>query len=192
MGKQTITIDVPKGKRAVWDEEKQQILFKNSNSFDDIKSFEDACKVLELMPYAVLCESFDEQEIAARKLKVIIEALNGEHKFNLFKDRAYFPSIQIVNTLGAVPTGYIATHKFIYDGNTYILVGGDVDSCVGLTGFHTGANVGYCQANAGLFACKDKYIATYVSLHFADLIFLACFGHLGEFKLIEIPKEKEE
>lgn len=199
MGKQTITIDVPKGKRAVWDEEKQQIIFKNSNSFDDIKSFEDACKVLELMPYAVLCESFDEQEIAARKLKVIIEALNGEHKFNLFKDRAYFPSIQIVNTLGAVPigkydetTGYIPTHKFTYDGNTYILLAGDFDSCVGLTGFHTGANVGYCQANAGLFACKDKYIATYVSFHFADLIFLACYGHLGEFKLIEIPKEEEE
>ena len=199
MGKQTITIDVPKGKRAVWDEEKQQIIFKNSNSFDDIKSFEDACKVLELMPYSVLCESFDEQEIAARKLKVIIEALNGEHKFNLFKDRVYFPSIQIVNTLGATPsgkydenTGYIATHKFRYDDNTYILLAGDVDSCVGLAGFHTGANVGYCQANTGLFACKDKYIATYVSLHFTDLIFLACFGHLGEFELIEIPKEKEE
>lgn len=200
MGKQTITIDVPKGKRAVWDEEKQQIIFKNSNSFDDIKSFEDACKVLDLMPYAVLCESFDEQEIAARKLKVIIEALNGEHKFNLFKDKVYFPNIQIVNTLGAVPsgkydetTGYIATHKFTYDGNTYILVGGDVDSSIsGLTGYHTGANVGYCQSDIGLFACKDKYIATYVSLHFADLIFLACFGHLGEFELIEIPKEKEE
>ena len=44
MGKQTITIDVPKGKRAVWDEEKQQIIFKNNNRFDDIKSFEDACK----------------------------------------------------------------------------------------------------------------------------------------------------
>ena len=199
MGKQTITIDVPTGKRAVWDEEKQQIIFKNNNSLDDIKSFEDACKVLELMPYAVLCESFDEQEIAARKLKVIIEALNGEHKFNLFKDKVYFPNIQIVNTLGAVPigkydetTGYIPTHKFTYDGNTYILLAGDFDSCTGLTGFYIGPNVGYCQANAGLFACKNKYIAAYVSFHFADLIFLACYGHLGEFELIEIPKEEEE
>lgn len=49
MGKQTITIDVPKGKRAVWDEEKQQIIFKNSNSFDDIKSFEDALKAFKRM-----------------------------------------------------------------------------------------------------------------------------------------------
>ena len=76
MGKQTITIDVPKGKRAVWDEEKQQIIFKNSNSFDDIKSFEDACKVLELMPYAVLCESFDEQENLKLLLRRLTESMS--------------------------------------------------------------------------------------------------------------------
>ena len=44
--------------------------------FNDIKTFEDACQTLDINPDAVCCDVDTSDEVAYKKLKVIVKAIN--------------------------------------------------------------------------------------------------------------------
>ena len=46
--------------------------------YKDIKTFEDACKALDIDPDAVCCDVDTSDEVAYKMLKVIIQAINQE------------------------------------------------------------------------------------------------------------------
>ena len=50
--------------------------FVPANIMDRVKSFDDACKVLSVRPSDVISSSDNKDEVAYKKLKVIIKALN--------------------------------------------------------------------------------------------------------------------
>ena len=140
-------------------------------------SFEDACKVLNLDPEATLEGCFDNQEVALRKLKVILKALNEGHKFDLVKGDVYYPWIRIVreDSMSSYRgSDYTRNHKVSYNGKTYFLVGGlaSYGSRDGLAYFFSSnGGVGGSTASIGLFSCKTREIAQYVSRNFSRLIF---------------------
>lgn len=191
MAQQTITINVPEGKKAVWDEAKHQIRFEEINILERVKSFEDACKVLNLDPEVILEGCFDNQEVALRKLKVILKALNEGHKFDLVKGDVFYPWIRIVreDSMSSYRgSDYTRNHKISYNGKTYFLVGGVASngSNAGLASFYSPYGVGYSNSNFGLLSCKTREIAQYVSRNFSRLIFEACYAHHEDYDIVDL------
>lgn len=191
MSQQTITINVPDGKKAIWDEAKHQIRFEEVNILERVKSFEDACKVLNLDPEATLEGCFDNQEVALRKLKVILKALNEGHKFDLIKGDVYYPWIRIVreDSMSSYRgSDYTRNHKVSYNGKTYFLVGSsaDIGAYDGLAFFYSYSGVGDSSADVGLFSCKTREIAQYVSRNFSRLIFEACYAHHEDYNIVDL------
>lgn len=191
MAQQTITINVPEGKKAVWDEAKHQIRFEEINILERVKSFEDACKVLNLDSEAILEGCFDNQEVALRKLKVILKALNEGHKFDLVKGAVFYPWIRIVredsisNYRGS---DYTRNYKISYNRKTYFLVGGlaACGSGGGLACFYSSGGIGLSDAHFGLLSCKTREIAQYVSRNFSRLIFEACYAHHEDYNIVDL------
>lgn len=69
--------------------------------------------------------------------------------------------------------------SFTLNGKRYFLVGGNAyGSYSGLGSFNSYDGVGSAAAYVGLFACKDRETALYVSSQFGDLIFQAIYGNL--------------
>ena len=191
MAQQIITINVPEGKKAIWDEAKHQIRFEEINILERVKSFEDACKVLNLDPEAILEGCFDNQEVALRKLKVILKALNEGHKFNLVKGDVFYPWIRIVREdcmSSYRGSDYTKNHKISYNGKTYFLVGGSAEggANAGLAFFYSGGGVSNSSAHIGLLSCKTREIAQYVSRNFSRLIFEACYAHHEDYNIIDL------
>lgn len=191
MKQSVITINVPDGKRAIWDEAKHQIRFEEINILERVKSFEDACKVLNLDPEAILEGCFDNQEVALRKLKVILKALNEGHKFDLIKGNIFYPYIKIIredHVLGYRDLDCTINYKVSYNGNTYLLIGGYsyLSAAEGLSCLIPAAGISYPNANVSLFSCKTREIAKYVSKNFSRLIFEACCGHHEDYNIVDL------
>lgn len=83
-----------------------------------------------------------------------------------------------VNSLQAKKKNIV--RSFILNGKSYFLVGGyaNLGASSGLGGFSSNYGVGYAYAYVGMFACKDRETALYVSSQFGDLIFQAIYGNL--------------
>lgn len=184
--KQTITIEVPKGKKAVWDEIAQQVIFEETSDFDKVKSFEDACEILDLEPEKVLLCCVDEQDRAMRKLKIIVKALNGEGFDSLKIGDSYTPTFQFTAAvLGyhKFPTAKF-THHVRIDGSTYVLTSGDAHRALS-----SSYKIFGCEFPP--FICKTKEIAEYISKNFPDLVFLSYYGFIDNMEIIPLEHKRK-
>jgi hypothetical protein len=93
-----ITIKIPAGKIGMQEmkEDKLIITFKDKPKgkiIDRIKTFEDACNELNMNPYIQFFASDSSDEVAYKKLKIIIQAINEGWKpnWNDSNERKWYP-----------------------------------------------------------------------------------------------------
>ena len=175
-----IKVKAPEGKKPVYDEKSQTITFVPINIREQVKTFEDACKILGIPADKKICFG-DSQLDAIMKLRIILKVLNEGHEFSLTEGDVWYPWVRFYEEckLPASEKKNIV-RSFILNGKSYFLVGGSAHygAHSGLGNFNSGNGVGNAHAHVGLFACKDGETALYVSSQFGDLIFQAIYGNL--------------
>lgn len=175
-----IKVKAPEGKKPVYDEKSQTITFVPINIREQVKTFEDVRKILGIPADKKICFG-DSQFDAIMKLRIILKVLNEGHEFSLTEGDVWYPWVRFYEEckLPASEKKNIV-RSFILNGKSYFLVGGRAyaGAYSGLGCFGSSNGVGYADASVGLFACKDKETALYVSSQFGDLIFQAIYGNL--------------
>ena len=150
-----------------------------------IKTFEDACMVLNINPDAVYL-IFDSHLQNMYKLKVIKKALNGvEWEPKLNKGTIYYPWLRYYSASSSYNSDLtpIAKFKSKDNDNAYTLVGGDYS-------YHSGglgslwSRHGDVYASLGLLGCKSKEIAGYFGKTFGKLIFDTIYGQYENYTWI--------
>lgn len=164
--KQTIEIECPNGYKPVYNPD---------NVMDRVKTYEDARRCLGYVKLGDV--TYNGSINALAKLQTILEALNEGHKFKLLTGNVWYPWVRFYR-VDSVPEGFKIVRYFSYQGEKFALVGGDADfgSISGLGLFSSSFGVGDADADVGMFACKSREIAEYVSTQFGELVFEACFS----------------
>lgn len=198
--KQTIEIEVPNGKKAVWNNGKIEFidvdvieLLKNSkNPEDDLMSMirkevdeRDDDNLLDLYnkydEYAYSPAGTHIELIA--KLKLFLAYLNKGHKFDLISGDVYFPYVRFYRK-DKLPGGETVVSYFEYKENVYALVSGRVYNSfdTGLAFFGPNYGFGNFVSSCGFLACRDKETAQFVATTFAKLLFDVNFGSLIDYE----------
>ena len=152
------------------------------NPWELIKTFEDACMVLNISP-ANVALIFDGHLQTIYKLQIIKEALNGAGwNPNLNTGMVYYPWLRYYPKGSNYNSNWspIADFKALEDNKVYTLVGGD-SGCYSLGMGYFGCGYGDVGATAGLLGCKDAEIANYFGKTFGKLIFNAIFGQYSNY-----------
>ena len=168
-----------------------------SVSFREIKTFEDACKVLGLYKGNVECDinrlsllegKLGNHLIAIYKLDIIRKALNGaDWKPKMIEGKIYYGWVRFYKKPSDVPYNKKIIGNFIADGQKYLLVGGFgiCGYCDGLGSFGSRCRYGSSHADLSLLCCKSLEIAQYMSEQFGKLIFDAFYAHhIGSYQWI--------
>jgi hypothetical protein len=152
------------------------------NPWELIKTFEDACRVLNINLEAVkLIPNRHLQNMY--KLQIVRLALNGanwEPKLNT--GTIYYPWMRYYPKGNSYDSSWkpVANFKAKEDNKVYTLVGGYYNYYVGgLGGFWCGYGDGY--AHLGLLGCKSEEIAKYFGITFGKLIFDAIYGQYNNY-----------
>ena len=149
--------------------------------WENIKTFEDACKVLGVNP-KIVDLIFDSHLRNIYKLKIVRNALNVGWEPKLNTETIYCPLI-IYNPKGNIyqsPWKPIANFKAKENNKVYTLLGGDYSYYNdGLCSFGLGR--GDVIAVLGLLGCKSEEIAKYFSITFGKLIFDAVYGQYNNY-----------
>lgn len=174
-----IKVKAPEGKKPVYDEKSQTITFVPINIREQVKTFDDARRILGISEDVFIPS--DPQLYAIMRLRIILQALNEGHEFSLTEGDVWYPWVRFYEEckLPASEKKNIV-RSFILNGKSYFLVGGLANNGAvsGLGYFASNGGVGDAAAVVGLFACKDRETALYVSSQFGDLIFQAIYGNL--------------
>lgn len=149
-----------------------------------IKTFEDACMVLNINPDSVYL-IFDAHLQNMYKLKVIKKALNGvEWEPNFNTGIIYYPWLRYYPKGSSYNSSWtpVANFRAKEDNKVYTLVGGDYSGSDGGLG-HFGFGYGYGDVSAarGLLACKSEEIAKYFGNTFSKLIFDTIYGQYNNY-----------
>lgn len=149
--------------------------------WESIKTFEDACKVLDISPNIVDL-IFDHYLQNMYKLQIIRKALNADWNPKLHTGTIYCPWIRYYPKNIKYDSSYIpiADFKTKEDNKVYTLVGKDYayNNC-GLGYFWRGFGVAYISH--GLLGCKSREIAEYFSVTFGKLIFDTIYGQYNNY-----------
>ena len=201
--KQTIEIEVPDGKKAVWNN--GRIEFVDNDVIDLLKNSKNPEeKLLELISSRIrntkdsLSDKLYNLSIDYRnapgcshlesiaKLKLFLAYLNGDHKFNLISGDIYYPYVRFYLN-SKLPENEKAIGHFSYKGNTYALVSGQAyyDANAGLTNFDLYNGLGSSYSYCGFLACKDCKTAQFVATTFGKLLFDVNFGSLIKYKWLD-------
>lgn len=156
------------------------------NPWELIKTFEDACAVLNINPDVVYL-IFDNHLQNMYKLKVIKKALNGvEWEPVLNTGSIYYPWLRYYPKGSIHESSWtpIANFKAKEDNKVYTLV------CKGCYVYDGGLGFfgyGYSDvyASHGLLGCKSKEIAEYFGKTFGKLIFDAIYGQYNNYTWVE-------
>lgn len=171
------------------------------DSFVDIKSFKDACDVLNISyndaNYAANCVSRISKTSAAMfKLNIIRKALNFGQDLHLTKNpegsRIYAPFNPIMTTDATYYKKELESNKIEIIGNIKnegipYKVLGDACGCGnnGLGGFVSDKRIGIAEGNFAFLGCATKEIAEHFSKYFGMLITEAKYGDLPNFEIID-------
>ena len=157
--------------------------------WQNIKTFEDACKYLGLNTDFVnfaLCNmeniegGFGKHLTAIYKMDIIRKALNGDWKPSLVEGKAFYPFVRFYPANkakdAADSNGWKLGPSFMADGEKYTLVSSGYSYCYGYgVGIFCGVAEGV-DANAGLLCCKSEEIAWHMSRYFMKEIFEAVYA----------------
>ena len=189
--KQTIEIEVPEGKKAIW--ENNQITFVDEEQYwKSIKTFDNAyyyCLdrhnkfIKYLNSYHQSKLNTYEDKVA--QLRLIIAALTNNEKLSIENGNLYCPVIQfcdetkINRCIGNKIIGRIKTKE-----KEYVVVGGGacIASFAGLGYIINGISGSYPYI--GLFAVSSKKIAEHLSTYFGKLIFEIMYER-GDWEWVE-------
>ena len=198
--KQTIEIEVPDGKKAVWnngriefvDVEVIELLENSKNPEEDLMAMiasevnaGDGDHILDYLysQYMNMPENTHIESVA--KLKLFLAYLNKGHRFDLISEDGflYYPYVKFY-LKSKLPKGDTAIGQFKYKGNIYALVGGNMysSSGAGLAFFNSNDGVGYSGSSCSFFACKNVKTAQFVATAFAKLLFDVNFGSLIDYE----------
>lgn len=172
-----IKVKAPEGKKPVYDEKSQTITFVPINIREQVKTFDDARRILGISEDVFIPS--DPQLYAIMRLRIILQALNEGHEFSLTEGDVWYPWVRFYEE-HKLPTNEKKNviRSFTLNGKKYLLVGGAATGASsGLSRFYSDHGVGCAIATVGMFACKDEETALYVSSQFGDLVFQAIYGH---------------
>lgn len=174
-----------------------------AKDFEYIKTFEDACKALNIEPekieqmlegyYGTNLFSKTPASVGALKLNIIRKALNKGQKMELTKGDIYYPQIRFVPKGNTFYSDELKDGSMVKAGtireancNTYDVLGGyaDYGSNAGLGGFRSCNSVGLAYAGIGFLGCASMEIAEHMSRYFAKEIFDAMYGDFINYEWI--------
>ena len=179
--KQTIEIEVPEGKKAIW--ENNQITFVDAEPhWKSIKTFEEAYKYCEnrfpeyIISYDNMEENTYEEKIAM--LRLVIAALTNNEKLSLTSGTIYYPALQLYKAdcsepvIGKNIVGTIMTEgeKYVVASitahTTYLKGLGEFTSNCPFSSISTSINIGL----------SSKEIADHLTKYFGKLLFEVMYG----------------
>lgn len=183
--KQTIEIEVPDGKKAVW--ENGVIKFVPEDPYwKSITTFEDA--LIYVRDYLPECEdllisynksALNSYERKVASYRIVVAALTNNEKRHLTTGDKWYPVVQFClpkdknNCWGDVLIGTIES-----EGEKYSVVGGRAHhgAGVGLGYFSSRNGVSYSDAVVGFRSVSTKEIAEHISTYFGKLLFEVHYG----------------
>lgn len=151
------------------------------NPWENIKTFEDACRVLGVNPKGVDL-IYDSHLQNMYKLQIVRRALNADWEPKLNTGTIYYPWMRYYPKGSSYDSSWtpVANFKAKEDNKVYTLVGGVYGSYGGGLGTF-GYGYGVVYAGLGLLGCKSEEIAKYFGKTFGKLIFDAIYGHYNNY-----------
>lgn len=180
-----------------------QVFSENELIFNyaDIKTFKDACNVLNIdynsTKYRILyIAEISKASAAMFKLNIIRKALNFGQDLHLTKNpedsHIYYPYNPFITKSSTYYKSDIRSGKMEIigkiksEGEEYYVLGGRADSGgVGFGDFNSSNGVGVAYIDFGVLGCASKEIAQHLGKHFGMLITEAKYGDLVDFEVIE-------
>lgn len=183
--KQTIEIEVPEGKKAIW--ENNQITFVDAEPYwKSIKTFEDAydyCYTNNLDKYTTnyCLATADTYEEKVAKLRLVIAALTKNEKVSLVSGKLYYPVIQFCLADFCVEDSCFKNKligKIKTEGKEYVVVNScaHYGSDAGLGCVNSRSGISNVGAYVSFLQVSSKEIAEHLSTYFGKLIFEVMYG----------------
>ena len=183
--KQTIEIEVPEGKKAIW--ENNQITFVDAEPhWKSIKTFEDAydyCYTNNLDKYTTnyCLATADTYEEKVAKLRLVIAALTNNEKVSLVSGKLYYPVIQFCLADFCVEDSCFKNKligKIKSEGKEYVVVNSSVHygSDAGLGCVNSRSGLSNVDSYISFLQVSSKEIAEHLSKYFGKLIFEVMYG----------------
>ena len=196
MKKQVIEIEVPDGKKAVWENGAIRFVpegphWKSITTFGNalfyVKNYLPECEDLITSYIKAMPNSY---ELSVVCYRIVVAALTNNEKRHLTTGDKWYPVVQFCrpkdknNCWGSVLIGTIES-----EGVRYSVVGGDAHYGVrsGLGRFHSGGGVSTSDAYVGFRSVSTKEIAEHISTYFGKLLFDVHYGGTNcDWKWVEL------
>ena len=196
MKKQVIEIEVPDGKKAVWENGAIRFVpdgphWKSITTFGDalfyVKNYLPECEDLITSYTKTMSGSY---ELSVVCYRIVVAALTNNEKRHLTTGDKWYPVVQFCrhkdrnNCLGNVLIGTIKS-----EGERYSVVGGSAfySTPAGLGYFLSDNGVSTSIALIGFLSVSSKEIAQHISTYFGRLLFDVCYGGTNcDWKWVEL------
>ena len=194
--KQTIEIEVPDGKKAVWENGVIKFVpeephWKTITTFNDaliyVRDYLPECEDLLISYNKTISGSYEHSVVCYR---IVVAAITNNEKRHLTTGDKWYPVVQFClpkyknNCRGRVLIGTIES-----EGERYLVVGGHVisGSTAGLGLFTSDDGVSLSDADVGLRSVSSQEIAQHISTYFGKLLFEVHYGGTNcDWKWIEL------
>ena len=196
--KQTIEIEVPDGKKAVWENGIIKFVpevphWKTITTFNDaltyVRNYLPECEDLLISYNKTISGSYEHSVVCYR---IVVAALTNNEKRHLTTGDKWYPVVQFCrpkdknNCWGNVLIGTIES-----EGEKYSVVGGNAGSsaAAGLGYFYSTPGVSYSSACFGFRSVSSKEIAQHISTYFGKLLFEVHYGGTNcDWKWVELNR----
>ena len=196
MKKQVIEIEVPDGKKAVWENGAIRFVpegphWKTITTFDDaliyVRNYLPECKDLLISYNKSIPGSYEHSVVCYR---IVVAALTNNEKRHLTTGDKWYPVVQFCrpkdknNCWGSVLIGTIES-----EGARYSVVGSHAycSSAAGLGAFHSSGGVSTSYTTIGFRSVSSKEIAQHISTYFGKLLFDVHYGGTNcDWKWVEL------
>ena len=185
MKKQVIEIEVPDGKKAIWENGAIRFVpesphWKSITTFADaliyVRNYLPECEDLLISYNKTISGSYEHSVVCYR---IVVAALTNNEKRHLTTGDKWYPVVQFCrpkdkeNCWGDALIGTIES-----EGVRYSVVGGGANfgASAGLGAFHSSAGVSRSSAYIGFRSVSSKEIAQHISTYFGKLLFDVCYG----------------
>lgn len=196
MKKQVIEIEVPDGKKAVWENGAIRFVsedphWKSITTFADaliyVRNYLPECKDLLTSYTRAMPGSY---ELSVVCYRIVVAALTNNEKRHLTTGDKWYPVLQFChpkdknNCWGNVLIGTVES-----EGARYSVMGGNAGhgASAGLGDFYSYSGVSHSSAHFGFRSVSSKEIAQHISIYFGKLLFDVCYGGTNcDWKWVEV------